>query len=356
MVYHFDVENKSFITRDTLKNVFRLQYNIIIIKHLYKILKLETIFIKVRHLHSIKNKKILLLGGTGFLGNALIASLSKENVEIYLLARNTSDRKDLPKFNSNSISKIKIFDWKLPDFEIIKKVMKEVDCVINLCGILYENKNGDFDKIHSDLPSILGELCSKNNIKNFIHVSALGVSETSESKYSRSKASGDRRLLEKFPKAKILRPSLLFGKGDNFFGQFSQMASISPILPLISKNTRFQPIFVNDLVLAIIKLITNKDIKGNIFDLGGKNIYTFEELLKILLDVKNIKRLLIPLNPEIMILPAFFLQFLPRPPFTVDQMKLLRKDNILNGKFPGLNKLGVEATDMKKELAKIYKK
>ncbi|MFL2827873.1 MAG: hypothetical protein ACJZ8X_00435 [Candidatus Puniceispirillales bacterium] len=195
----------------------------------------------------------------------------------------------------------------------------------------------------------------KNNIETLVHVSALGVSEFSDSKYSRSKAIGDKRLLENFPKAKILRPSLLFGKGDNFFGQFSKMSSISPALPLISKNTRFQPIFVDDVVLAIIKLISNKDIKGNIFEIGGKFAYTFEELLKILLDIKNIKRLLIPLSPNLMIFPAFFLQLLPKPPFTVDQMKLLRKDNILNGKHPGLEALDIKATSMKKELTKIYK-
>jgi NADH dehydrogenase len=305
-------------------------------------------------LDSIKNKKILLFGGMGFLGNSLITSLLKENVEIYLLARNASNRKDLQKYHCNS--NIKFFDWRLSDLETIENFMKVADCVINLCGILYENKNGDFDKIHSDFPSILGELCSKNNIKNFIHVSALGVSETSESKYSRSKASGDRRLLEKFPMAKILRPSLLYGKGDNFFGQFSDMASISPVIPLISKNTKFQPIFVNDVVSAIIKLIINKDIKGNIFDLGGKFAYTFENLLKILLDIKGIKRFLIPLNPNLMMIPALFLERLPKPPFTVDQMKLLKRDNILNGNFPGLNELGIEPADMEEELTKIYSK
>jgi len=140
-----------------------------------------------------------------------------------------------------------------------------------------------------------------------------------------------------------------------FFGQFSKISSISPFLPLISKNTKFQPIFVNDVVLAIIKLISTKDIKGNIFEIGGKFAYTFEELLKILLDIKNIKRLLIPLSPKLMIFPAFFLQLLSKPPFTVDQMKLLRKDNILNGKHPGLEALDIKATTMKKELTKIYK-
>ena len=305
-------------------------------------------------MQSIENKKILLLGGTGFLGTRLVRTLLKENVQIYLLVRNTSNRNDLKKYNTNS--NIKIYDWKLSDLKIITKVIKEVDCVINLCGILYESKSGDFDKIHSDLPSFLGKLSSKNNIKNLIHVSALGVSETSDSKYSRSKAFGDSRLLENFPKAQILRPSLLFGKGDNFFGQFSQMASISPFLPLISKNTKFQPVFVNDVVSAIIKLIANKDIKGNIFDLGGDFVYSFEKLLKILLDIKGIKRFLIPLNPDLMKIPAFFLERLPKPPFTIDQMKLLKHDNILSGDFPGLNELGIEPADMEKELIKIYSK
>ena len=308
---------------------------------------------KVKSVASIKNKKILILGGTGFLGNNLISSLLNDNLQIYLLARNSRTRKDLKKYNSNP--NIKIFDWIGTDSKIIEKILKEVNCVINLCGILYENRNGDFDRLHSDLPSVLGELCSKNNIETLVHVSALGVSEFSDSKYSRSKANGDKRLLENFPKAKILRPSLLFGKGDNFFGQFSKMSSISPALPLISKNTKFQPVFVDDVVLAIIKLISKKDIKGNIFEIGGEFAYTFEELLKILLDIKNIKRLLIPLSPNLMIFPAFFLQLLPKPPFTVDQMKLLRKDNVLNGKYPGLEALDIKATSMKKELTKIYK-
>ena len=308
---------------------------------------------KVRSVSSIKNKKILILGGTGFLGNKLISSLLNDNLQIYLLVRNRRARNDLQKYEPNP--NIKIFDWNGTDSKIIQKILKEVNSVINLCGILYENRNGDFDRVHSDLPSILGELCSKNKIETLVHVSALGVSEFSDSKYSRSKAIGDKRLLENFPKAKILRPSLLFGKGDNFFGQFSKMSSISPVLPLISKNTKFQPIFVNDVVLAIIKLISKKDIKGNVFEIGGKFVYTFQELLQILLDIKNIKRLLIPLNPDLMIFPAFFLQLLPKPPFTVDQMKLLRKDNIVNRNLPGLESLGIKATNMKKELEKIYK-
>ena len=132
------------------------------------------------------------------------------------------------------------------NYELIENNILDVDCIINLCGILYENKHGDFFRVHSDLPALLGKLSIKNKINKLIHISALGVSELSDSIYSRSKAIGERKLLEKFPKAKILRPSLLFGKGDNFFGQFSEMSSLSPFLPLISRSTKFQPVFVDD--------------------------------------------------------------------------------------------------------------
>ena len=162
-------------------------------------------------------------------------------------------------------------------------------------------------------------------------------------------------MLEYFPNGKILRPSLLYGKGDNFFGQFSDMAKISPFLPVISRSTKFQPVFVEDVAKAIIKLLKVEKDKNTIYELAGETIYSFEELLKILLEIKNINRILIPLNPNLMMIPAFFLQNLPKPPFTIDQMILLKKDNILKNNLPGLKDLGIKISDMKTELIKIYK-
>ena len=160
----------------------------------------------------------------------------------------------------------------------------------------FENKSGDFFRVHTDVPAFLGKISLKHKLNTLIHVSALGVSTNSESKYSRSKAEGEKQLLEHFPNGKILRPSLLYGKGDNFFGQFSDMTKISPFLPVISKSTKFQPVFVEDVAKAIIKLIKDRKNKNNIYELAGDIIYSFEELLKILLEIKNIKRFLIPLN------------------------------------------------------------
>ncbi len=300
-----------------------------------------------------KNKKILIFGGTGFLGNSLIKLLLKMDAEIILFTRVINLGKSIQKYKSNP--NIKIVQWNFTDYELIKENILNSDCIINLCGILYENRNDDFFRIHSDFPALLGKLSSKNNLSSLIHVSALGVSEFSESRYSRSKAIGERKLLENFPNGKIIRPSLLFGKGDNFFGQFSQMASLSPFLPLISRTTKFQPVFVDDVAKAIINLLENPKYKETTFEIGGEFIYSFEELLKILLEIKKIKRILIPLNPKFMMIPAYFLQQLPKPPFTVDQMKLLKKDNILNYNFPGLQELGIKPTDMRKELVNIYR-
>ena len=299
-----------------------------------------------------KYKKILVFGGTGFLGNSLIKLLENKDAKITLFTRTTSPRRTSEKYKSNP--NFKIINWNVTDYELIEENISNSDYIINLCGILYENKNDDFFRKHSDFPSLLGKLSSKYNINSLIHVSALGVTEFSESKYSRSKAIGERKLLENFPKGKIIRPSLIFGKGDNFFGQFSQMASLSPFLPLISRNTKFQPVFVDDVSKAIINLLESSKYEETIFEIGGKLTYTFEDLLKILLEIKNIKRVLIPLNPKLMMIPAFFLQHLPKPPFTVDQMKLLKKDNVLENNFPGLKELGIKPTEMKKELINIY--
>ena len=300
-----------------------------------------------------KNKKIAVFGGSGFLGTSLLKLLLNENAEVIIFTRKKSYQKTISKiFPDNNI---KCVYWNIDNIKIIEENTKNVDCIINLCGILFESKRGDFFNVHSDLPASLGMISSKNKIKKLIHVSALGVSETSKSKYSRSKAKGENQLLEHFPNGKILRPSLIYGKGDNFFGQFSDMASISPVLPIISRSTKFQPVFVEDVAQAIVKLLKNEKDKNTVYELAGDSIYSFEELIKILLEIKNIKRLLVPLNPKLMMIPAFFLQNLPKPPFTIDQMILLKTDNTLKNGLPGLKELGIKISDMQTELLKIYK-
>tara|TARA_B110000285_G_scaffold99788_1_gene113699 strand:+ start:946 stop:1860 length:915 start_codon:yes stop_codon:yes gene_type:complete len=302
---------------------------------------------------SLKNKKFLVLGGTGFLGKVVLSSLLESNAKVLLVSRDFNKIKEIESLFSKD--NLQTFQGNIFDKNFLTSLLNNVDGIINLCGILFESKKDDFYRVHSELPTLLAELCVNKNIMHLIHLSALGVSETSQSNYSKSKAEGERKLLSKFPSGKIIRPSIIYGDGDNFFGQFSKMASISPFLPLISGKTRFQPIFVKDVVKAIITILTNKN-NNNIFELGGEKIYSFEELLNILFKARAIKRLLIPLNPKLMMIPAFFLQNLPNPPFTIDQMRLLMNDNIIQDKLPGLNDLGIKATDLIGEVTRIYGK
>ena len=210
------------------------------------------------------NKKIAVIGGSGFLGKSLLKLLLNESAEIILFTRKKNYQKNLNKiFPDNNIECIQ---WNINNLNTIEENIKNVDSIINLCGILFENKSGDFFKVHTDIPAFLGKISSKNKIKTLIHVSALGVSTNSESKYSRSKAKGENQLLEHFPNGTILRPSLIYGKGDNFFGQFSDMTKISPFLPVISRSTKFQPVFVDDVAKAIIKLSKDERNKNNIFN------------------------------------------------------------------------------------------
>ena len=148
--------------------------------------------------------------------------------------------------------------------------------------------------------------------------------------------------------------SIIYGNNDNFFGQFAKISSISPVLPLIGSNTKFQPLYVNDVALSIVKLLAN-NFNFNIFELGGPNVYTFEELLTMMLKTLNRKRFLLRLNPRLMMIPGYFLGYLPKPPFTSDQMKLLLKDNIVNSDFPGFKELNIEPTTLETVLPKILK-
>ena len=173
------------------------------------------------------NKKVAVVGGSGFLGKSLLKSLINENAEIILFTRKKNYQKNINKIFPES--NIKCIQWNLNNLKIIEENTKNVNCIINLCGILFENKNGDFFRVHKDLPAFLGKISLKNKINTLIHISALGVSTTSESKYSKSKAEGENILLKYFPNGKILRPSLIYGKVDNFFGQFSEMTKFSPI-------------------------------------------------------------------------------------------------------------------------------
>ena len=301
----------------------------------------------------LKNKKILILGGAGFVGKNIVKHLLELGARVLVITRF---------HNKVKISKIygqpgqlEIVSTNIFEEGILEKYIYDKFAVINLCGIMFERESNDFEKIHVYLPILIGKICKKNTIPKFIHFSALGASKKSSSLYARSKAAGEMGVLDVYRKVNILRPSIIFGEGDNFFGQFAKISKYSPFLPLIGPDINFQPVFVNDIAKAVVKLLEINDKASQIYEMGGPKIYSFEDLMNLMLKTLNRRRILIKLNPRLMMIPGYFFDFLPKPPFTLDQMKLLMTDNIVNTKMPSFHNLDIQASDLEVLLPKILK-
>ena len=206
---------------------------------------------------------------------------------------------------------------------------------------------GDFDRVHGELPGRIGAAASKLGLSRVVHVSAAGADPNSTSAYARSKAAGEAALRASFPRATILRPSIVIGPEDGFFNRFARMAQLSPALPLIGGGrTRFQPVYVGDVACAVIAALTREDAVGRTYELGGPTVYSFKDLLAYMLQVTGRRRLLLRLPFGLARLQGRLLQHLPEPPLTADQVELLRRDNVVAADAPGLADLGIQPTPL----------
>ena len=297
------------------------------------------------------NQQIAVFGGGGFLGRHLIRELTKENYRIKVATRNPYLKGYLrPLGNPGQIELIKTNVFNSED---VKKVLKNCDIVINLVGILFETRKQKFNHIHSQFPYLLSNLCNEMGIKKLIHLSALGVRKGHSSKYIQSKLQGEKNIQENFKSSVILRPSIIHGPSDRFFCRFATIAQLSPFLPLIGGGkTKFAPIYVGDVSKVIVKSLELNNSQPKIYELGGPENYSFKELMEILLSEIKKKRLLIPIPWGLAKLQSFFLNMMPNPLLTPDQVELLRYPNIVSGDYPGLNELGISGTKLQTILPK----
>ena len=299
----------------------------------------------------LKNKKILILGGSGFVGKSITQKLLSQGARVVILTRNSNKIKPLKV--SGYPGQLEIISGNIFEDGLLELLIKDKFAVINLCGVLYEKNKDEFNTIHNFLPEMISKLCKRHNIKKFIHISALGVSKDSSSKYSSTKALGEESIKNNFKSAIILRPSIIYGSGDNFFGLFSKISKFAPVIPIIGPNTLFQPVYVNDVSLAVIEALKINENKSKTFNICGSKQYSFYQLIKILLSLLERKRILIKVSPKLMMLPGLFLQNLPNPPFTYDQMKLLLKDNVSDGLYPELEDLKIKPVLLETKLKEL---
>ena len=292
---------------------------------------------------------VAVIGGSGFVGRATIEKLAQAGYQILVLCRNSDRAKYLKPMGRSG--QITIVAGNALDDRALEAVLAPADAVVNMVGILAESRAQKFDVLQGELPQRIGRLAAKHNHQALVHLSAIGAGAGSASLYAQSKASGEAGLLRAFQKAIILRPSVIFGPRDNFFNRFATMAQIAPALPLPGGgHMRMQPVFVEDVASAIIavlrtgKVDLKKEPEGCIYELGGPDVFSFRQLMALTLQYSERRRLLVPVPFAALAVGASVAGLLPNPPLTLDQLRLLKVDNVVAEGALKLADLGIVAT------------
>ena len=289
----------------------------------------------------MKAKNCLIFGGSGQIGSYLIRKLTKNNYKVTVVTRNLHQKGYSIKTQANA-GYIDIVESEIYEEEKIRKLFSKTDICINLIGVLYEDgKGNNFKNIHSYFPSILAKMCNEYKVEQFIHLSALGINNAKESSYAISKLEGESNIKKNFPLAVILRPSVVYSVDDNFTTNFMTLLSRLPIFPLYYKGeTKFAPIHCSDLTDIIFYAIKN-NLHSKIIECVGPEIISLKEILQKLLKLIDKKRLLFPLPLLFAKLSAFIFQQFPKPLLTLDQLKLLKYDNIPSEIYKTNSDIGV---------------
>ena len=280
----------------------------------------------------MKPKNCLIFGASGQIGRNLIRGLTRKNLKVTAVTRNLHQKGYILKTQANP-GYLDIVEANIFDFNKIEDLIKKADVCINLVGILFEKGPNNFKNIHERFPAALSEICQKHNVTKFIHLSALGIEKAKDSKYAISKLNGEIAIRNKFKDAIILKPSIIYSVDDNFTTMLMGLLNLSPIFPLYyGGKTKFMPLHCTDICNLILHLI-EKNTNDKIIECVGPEELTFKQIVEKLLKLIGKKRFFLPTPLFIANFMATFLQILPKPLITKDQIKLLFYDNIPSGNY-----------------------
>jgi NADH dehydrogenase len=286
---------------------------------------------------------VTVFGGSGFLGRHLVSTLAKRGYLVRVAVRRPDEALFLKP--QGDVGQITPVAANLRNRRSIEAAVEGAWAAVNLVGLLYERGRQRFEAVHVEGARAAAEAARAAGAERFVQVSAIGADPQSSAAYARTKAAGEAAVLQAFPDATIIRPSILFGPEDDFFNRFAAMARVLPALPLIGGGrTRFQPAYVGDVAEAIARVLENAATRGRSYELGGPKAYSFKQLLEIMLKEINRRRLLLPLPFPLARLEAAFLELLPKPPLTRDQVRLLERDNVVVPGVLGFADLGIQPT------------
>jgi NADH dehydrogenase len=294
---------------------------------------------------------VTIFGGSGFVGSQIVRAQARRGARIRVAVRRPWQAYRLRLLGD--VGQIEIVQANVRVPETIDAALDGAEGVVYSVGTLFESGKQGFAALQAEGPALVAEAAARLGARRFVLISAIGADAQSPSRYARTKAEGEAAVRAAMPAATILRPSIVFGQGDQFFTRFAALALISPVLPLIGGGaTCFQPVFVADVARAVAQGLVDPAAAGVTFELGGPTVYSFRQLMEIMLAEIGRDRMLLPLPWELASLIGAVgdlqavlhgpLPMLPPPQLTSDQVKLLRVDNVTAAAAPGLAALGVE--------------
>lgn len=286
---------------------------------------------------------VTVFGGSGFIGRYVVKRLARQGWLVRVAVRRPSHAQFLKTLGD--VGQITPLRAPLQDEAAVRDAVAGAQAVINLVGLLYEKGRQSFKAVHFEGARRVAAAAAGAGVEHLVQVSAIGAASSAEAEYARSKGAAETAVRQVFPKAVVIRPSIVFGSEDGFFNLFAELSRLSPVLPLVGGGkTRFQPVYVGDVAAAVVRTLTDPACAGKTYELGGPRVYSFKELLELMLIVIHRRRLLVPLPFWVASLEAIFLELMPVPLLTRDQVTLLKRDNVVGPDALTLKDLGIVPT------------
>jgi uncharacterized protein YbjT (DUF2867 family) len=274
-------------------------------------------------------ERVLVTGGTGFIGGHVVAKLSAAGHDVVVLTRRRERARHLL-----LLPTVRVVEADAHEPATLARYTRDMTAAVNLVGVLHEHGRDSFERVHAAFPRALTAACDRAGISRILHMSALGAAPDAPSRYQRSKAAGEAVIAESGLAWTIFRPSVVFGRGDTFLNLFATLAQWFPVIPLAAANARFQPIFVGDVAACFARALVDDETIGQCFELCGPNVYTLAELVRYVADTSGHPRPIAALGPALANLQARVMEWLPGPLLTRDNLASMQRDNVCEGRFP----------------------
>jgi len=290
-------------------------------------------------------RRITVFGGSGFVGRRIVFRLAAGGATVRVAVRHPELASHLKGVEGDS--SVELLRADVWDEKSVARAVKESEIVINTVGHYVEKSGATFDAVHGQGAFHVARQASEAGVRRLIHISGLGADPSSDSPYVRARGIGEVLVKESFVDATILQPSVIFGPEDAFFNRLSKMARHAPVLPLFGRGlTKLQPVFVNDVAEACAAVLAGPETAGKVYELGGPGIYTYVDLLRLVVERTGRNRFFLPVPFFIWERMAALMAILPNPPLTPDQVKLMNEDNVVEATALTLADLGITPTSV----------